>query len=174
MNPGAEARAKKLIETFWTRMWSHIRVEEVASHPEIGPCWLWTRSVNDSGYAQVKKDRKPLMAHRLFYERYVGPIPNGMQACHKCDVPHCLNPSHIFPGSAMDNVKDCIEKGRRSHLIGQAHHNCKLSDDQVKEIRKLYPEFAARWACASLAAKYGICKQSMYHIYCGKRRRFVT
>ena len=52
--------------------------------------------------------------HRLVYELMRGPIPEGMLACHSCDVPSCCNPDHIFLGTEQDNAVDAVRKGRMS------------------------------------------------------------
>jgi DNA-binding MarR family transcriptional regulator len=56
--------------------------------------------------------------------------------CHKCDNPNCVNPDHLFVGTQADNVHDCIKKNRRS--IGEKHWKARLTEAQVKEIRRVY------------------------------------
>jgi hypothetical protein len=82
----------------------------------------------------------------------VGPIPQGADICHHCDTPSCINPAHLFPGSARDNALDMGRKGRagmtrypeRSYLgrpdcilKGERASRAKLTDDQVRQIRAL-------------------------------------
>jgi hypothetical protein len=66
--------------------------------PESG-CWLWTAALLKDGYGGFKVERKMLRAHRFAWERKHGPIPKGMVVCHKCDVPGCVNPDHLFLGT---------------------------------------------------------------------------
>lgn len=82
-------------------------------------CWLWTGSRNRSrdgspSYGRIFFDGKTRKAHRVAYELAHGPIPYGLFACHKCDNPRCVNPAHIFLGTAFDNVEDRRSKGRVS------------------------------------------------------------
>lgn len=75
-------------------------------------CWLWAGSKNGRGYGEIWKDGRKEMAHRVSWMIHRGPIPIGVQALHKCDIPACVNPDHLFLGSQSDNIKDAIVKGR--------------------------------------------------------------
>jgi len=50
--------------------------------------------------------------HRVAYELYVGNITKGLHVLHKCDIRSCVNPEHLFIGTNIDNINDCIKKGR--------------------------------------------------------------
>jgi len=54
--------------------------------------------------------------------------------CHKCDVRHCVNPDHLFLGTAKDNLMDMASKGRSIH--GTKHHMAKLTPNDVVIIRE--------------------------------------
>ena len=88
------------------------RVEPV---PEAG-CWLYTGSVDGGGYGTVSTSRgkSPAKAHRVSYEHHHGPIPKGIEVCHRCDTPRCVNPQHLFLGTRQENMLDCSRKGRIS------------------------------------------------------------
>lgn len=58
-------------------------------------CWLWTRPLNDDGYATIVVDGVFWFAHRYMYTEHVGPIPGGMELDHRCRVRHCVNPLHL-------------------------------------------------------------------------------
>jgi hypothetical protein len=89
-----------------------------------GDCWVFT-GAKSQGYGLIWAGRtgKPsdvgyynqrslTPAHRAAYELWVGPIPEGMVICHKCDNPPCCNPDHLFLGTYVENMQDCSKKGR--------------------------------------------------------------
>ena len=75
-------------------------------------CWLWKRAINSAGYGLIGKEGKLYTAHRISWELHNGPIPEGIQVCHKCDVKYCVNPDHLFLGTQKDNMDDAVRKGR--------------------------------------------------------------
>lgn len=100
--------------------------------PESG-CWIWLASISNYGYGVLTINGKNKNTHRLSYEIYKGEIPKGMHVCHTCDVPACVNPNHLFLGTAMDNMRDMIKKNRKA--IGVNHGYSKLTEEDVKRIR---------------------------------------
>lgn len=76
-------------------------------------CWLWNKHINQWGYGTVTyKGKKSTLVHRASYNYFISTIPEGLLVCHKCDVPACFNPNHLFIGTNYDNVQDCIKKKR--------------------------------------------------------------
>jgi hypothetical protein len=123
---------------------------------ENNGCWEWCSKRDRAGYGQLTRERKNLMAHKLSYQIFVGPIKKGLYVCHKCDNPPCIRPDHLFLGTQKQNMKDCIEKGR--FKIGgnkySAAANQRLTEKQVKEIRRKYP--SGNYTQLELAKFYGV------------------
>jgi len=68
-------------------------------------CWLWTAWVERNGYGRFWLDGRQHGAHRVSYELYVGPIPDGLEIDHLCRVRHCVNPAHLEVVTAAENVR---------------------------------------------------------------------
>lgn len=85
--------------------------------PESG-CWLWEGVWSPNGYGRMTAlldDKKVfIQPTRAMYVAVNGPIPKGHHICHKCDTPPCINPSHLFAGTARENTADRIRKGRQA------------------------------------------------------------
>jgi len=79
---------------------------------EATGCLLYTGYVRPDGYIQVRYKGKMTLIHRVAFQIVYGPIPKGMTVCHGCDVPHCVNPLHLFLGTHKDNMRDMFAKGR--------------------------------------------------------------
>lgn len=76
-------------------------------------CWEWQGQTASSGYGQIKAFGKMVSCHRLSYELYSGPIPEGLEIMHSCDNKICINPDHLSAGSHQENMADMERKGRR-------------------------------------------------------------
>jgi hypothetical protein len=77
-----------------------------------GDCWVWMGGRDTNGYGTVGGHRTWDRVHRVAYRLYVGPIPDGMFVCHRCDNPPCWRPEHLFLGTVGDNNRDMHAKGR--------------------------------------------------------------
>ena len=73
---------------------------------EDSGCWVWTgfRS-SPQGYGGIKIGGVRLVAHRVAYETWVGPIPAGLQLDHLCRNRPCVNPAHLEPVTRQENMR---------------------------------------------------------------------
>lgn len=85
-------------------------------------CWIWQGSVRTDGYGQIssKRGKSPLHTHRAMWTAVHGLPPSGLFVCHACDVRLCINPEHLWLGTAADNNRDRDLKGRNPQL-GMTH-----------------------------------------------------
>ena len=86
--------------------------------PNTG-CWLWKGSAHTYGYFGHADEEA---AHRVSWTLHRGPIPDGVLVLHVCDVPGCVNPDHLFLGSAGDNSADMVRKGRHGRPHAKKTH----------------------------------------------------
>lgn len=98
-------------------------------------CWYWTGAVSHR-YGYFTFQMQQHKAHRRAYELYIGPITNGLFVCHACDNPLCVNPCHLFLGTAKDNNTDRKLKGRNRDQHGTNHNFARLDETSVIVIRE--------------------------------------
>ena len=113
------------------RFWSKVSVREPAD------CWLWDGSVNNRGYGEYRHDGRKRYAHRVSWAIAHGAMPGaGLCVLHRCDVPRCVNPSHLFIGTQHENIADMHSKGRYRNGIsrGEKANRSHLTNERVLQI----------------------------------------
>lgn len=148
------AQSHELIPTD-TRFWGKV------APGQMSECWLWLANRSAEGYGQFWLDGRGVFAHRVAWALTNGPIPAGLWVLHNCptgDNPACVNPSHLFLGTARINTVDMVRKGRCPVA--------KLTLALVDEMRSLYRSGAA--SQAELAVRYGVHGSQVSRIVNGK------
>lgn len=136
------------------------RLEHYSMPEPNSGCLLWLGAATN-GYGVVYAEGRRHSAHRAAWMLRNGPIPSGKVICHKCDVPGCINPDHLFLGTHADNVADKVAKGRQTR--GERHSTARLTEDQAREI--IFSGERIR----DIAARFGILPQEAYRIRIGER-----
>jgi len=137
------------------RFWSKV--------DKTGECWLWTASTTYNGYGQFAIESKPIRAHRYSYELANGEFDKKLYVLHKCDNRICVRPSHLHLGTHKDNMKEMRNKGRS--LVGEKHHNAKLTDEDVRAIKK---QLRCRITQRVIADNFGVSEDRIQCINTGK------
>jgi len=157
-------KPKPLSERFWPKV-----------DMSIGPdaCWPWLGTKLPSGYGTVGLGGRHLgkgYAHRVAWElANRRPVPPGLYVLHRCDNPSCVNPGHLFAGTAKQNVDDMCAKGRAP--IGSTKAQAKLTESDVVEICHLRKGGAR---LKELSAAFGVCESIVSEIANRKRWTHVN
>lgn len=163
-------------------------------------CWLWTGATSPGGYGKFYLAGRAVGAHRAAWMLMRGEIPPGMQVCHHCDVPGCVNPNHLFIGTQKDNMRDMDAKGRRvvadhvgpgnpmygrrhsaasrarqaaakhGRYVGSAHPRATVDEARVMQIRALR---AGGATAKAIAAQLGVSFHVVRNVIGGKSWRHV-
>lgn len=124
-------------------------------------CWLYQRGLSGKGYGIISIKDRAVQAHRVAYELRRGPIPEGLCVLHKCDVPRCINPDHLFLGTLGENNTDREQKGRSADRKGEANTRSKLTNEQIVSIIR---DCEGELSQAAVGRKYGISQQTVSKI----------
>lgn len=117
----------------------HLYIESRTKVLDNG-CWEWIvkNGKHTSTATHTSLPEKCTSVGRAAWHCFFGPIDKGFDVCHTCDNGHCANPMHLFLGTRLENMQDCVSKGRHAH--GERHHLAKLTESQVVVMRKLRRE----------------------------------
>lgn len=103
-------------------------------------CWLWTGAKSPKGYGRFHVGghaANSVLAHRWAWAKAYGePLEPGQPLLHSCDTPACVKREHLRIGTIHENNAEMAAKGRSNH--GERHMWSKLTEDQVRTIRRLY------------------------------------
>jgi DNA-directed RNA polymerase subunit M/transcription elongation factor TFIIS len=146
----AKAKTPTLAHAFWRK---------VDKRDDLS-CWSWSGTIDQDGYALLPFRGKLYRANRVALMVTGVNIDSDKYACHRCGNQWCVNPSHIYAGTASQNNNDKIRHG--THRQGSDMHSAKLSEQQVSEIR------LSKESCSKIAQKYGVSPSNIKHI---KNRR---
>lgn len=144
----AAALARRHPYTEWERFWMKV------SPANDRGCRLWTGvAAGHRRYGAFRIGAIKVAAHRYSYEQSKGPIPDGAEVLHKCDIGLCVSPDHLMIGTRIENQVDKSAKGRAWMPKGEANGRAKLTDGAVAEIRAANASGVAQRA---LARTYGV------------------
>ena len=133
-------------------------------------CWEWSGSCSCWGYGILIIKTRPMRAHRVSWEIHNGPIPADLCVLHKCDNRKCVNPNHLWLGTNEENTQDRHKKHRDYSPKGELNVFCKLTEQQVVQIKKLLDNGVPN---VQIASKFNISQQNICNIKKGRSWRHV-
>lgn len=145
------------------RFWRNVHVRGARQ------CWNWCGTLRTKqGYGQLGMNRSYYLAHVIAFVLTRFDVAPGMCVLHRCDNPSCVNPNHLFYGTKSDNNSDRSSKGRNGNHQGEANGRAKLTEQNVKDIRRAhqeqsltYPEIANVYG-VSVVAVARICQRKLW------------
>lgn len=135
-------------------------------------CLDWPLRRHNAGYGVFSKEGHEVLAHRAMYEAFYGPIPNGMFVCHHCDNRLCINPEHLFLGTAEDNNRDMKAKGRWAH--GSRCGRVRLTSTDVSMIRTLSRPYHRHYSYRAIGKRLGVSPATVRLAAIGKNWKECT
>jgi hypothetical protein len=147
-------------------------MERIAPEPNTG-CWLWLGAYFDDGYGAFSPGGAgvTVRAHRWAYQHFNGEIPTGALVCHRCDTPACVNPAHLWAGTAADNNadRDAKGRGRAPGTGGFLVTRARLTPDAVRTLRAEYATGVPFGWAACKARELGVRPSAISKVLRGSR-----
>lgn len=137
-------------EQFWGK---------VDRHPT--GCWLWTGNISVRGYGRFGAYGRTY-AHRFAASLTLDDWDPTKEACHRCDNPPCVRPSHLFTGTQKDNIRDAVKKRRLvfpEARRGERNNKARLTEQNVREIRNRSSE-----SRILLEREFGVGRYAIYSV----------
>ena len=134
------------------------------------PCVMWEGSLASYGYGRRwVPGRGMVRAHRWVWEQANGPIPDGMNVCHRCDTPGCIELTHLFLGSQAVNLADMRAKGRGA--TGERHGHARLTAELAEWVRANCRPGDSEWGINATARRLGVTRAAIQGILTGRTWR---
>ena len=157
----------------------------------VGPvtdqgCWLWWGYKDTSGYGRLQLNRST-PAHRISYVLHYGEQPGDALVCHICNNPPCVNPHHLYAGTAAENSRDAVVAGTLFTAYGDAHWSrrmpqkvargervggSKLTTLDVYNIRAEYADGGVSYS--ELGRRYGVTHQAVRNLVLRKTWKHLS
>jgi hypothetical protein len=138
----------------------------------ITGCWIWQGCL-ENNRPLVKVKQKTTYVYRLVWELINGEIPKGMNVCHHCDNPPCVNPAHLFVGTQRDNLQDAVKKGR-TKTCGNINPNCNLSILTIPQVLQIKDYLDGGNSIKDIAEEFNVSPDTIAHIKHGRRWGRIT
>lgn len=142
------------------------RFNRFVAAPDTNGCRNWTGGKTYKGYGVFKFQGKSMGAHKAAAVALYGTVKKGLLVCHKCDNPSCVNPHHMYIGTAKQNQQDCVIRGRKPR-VGVPR---KLMQTDIPVIRYMRTRGISQ---RSIAHAFGIADATVRDIEAGKMWKWV-
>lgn len=112
----------------------------IVGSEDQGGCRVWTRAIQRNGYGCMSLDGKRYLAHRVSYETFIGPIPDGAVIDHLCRNRACILPAHLEPVTHAENTRRGAQRpgsGAIPRAIVDEPVNCPKVDRTPAEMERI-------------------------------------
>ena len=142
-------------------------------------CWMWIGTKQDTAKGHQHGcfwyNKKYVQIHRLIYHNFVDDVPEferksgALQVNHRCKSEgKCINPDHLYLGTAKQNIQDCINDGNKNKAkSGEQNHNATLSDETIGHIVGLKDTGLHQY---EIAKEYGVHQSQISRWWNNKTR----